>query len=91
MPQTCRRVVSILCLVAFLGLPLMAQPAHESRLPVLSFLSTVWERLTGTAPETTSVTSVTSAWAADVTEPTATTTTAPSPGETGRGGWDPNG
>jgi hypothetical protein len=88
MPTTRRRVVSILCLVAFLALPLMAQPAREPQLPVLRFFSALWERLTGTAPVTTSVTSV---WEADGTEPAPTSTSTPAPGETGRGGWDPNG
>ena len=86
MPTTRRRVVSILCLLAFLALPLMATPTRESSLPVLSFFSALWERLTGAA-ETPSLTST---WEADETiEPTPTST--PDPGETGRGGWDPNG
>jgi hypothetical protein len=87
MPQTRRRVVSILCLVAFLALPLMAQPTRESDLSVLRLLSAVWERLAGTAPATTPAAA--SAWEADASEPIPTST--PAPGETGRGGWDPNG
>jgi hypothetical protein len=87
MPQTRRRVVSILCLVAFLALPLMAQPTRESDLSVLRLLSAVWERLAGTATGTTST--VASEWEADGTEAIPTPT--PGPGETGRGGWDPNG
>ena len=82
MPQT-RRVVSILCLAAFLALPLMAQPVRESDLPILSFFSDLWARLTGPAPVATS------AWEEDGTE--STPTPPPPPGDTGRGGWDPNG
>lgn len=87
MPNNRRRVVSILCLLAFLALPLMAQPARETDLSILSLVSAVWERLIGAA---TASTSMTSTWEADgTTEPAPTST--PSPGETGRGGWDPNG
>ena len=86
MPTTRRRVVSILCLLAFLALPLMAQPARDSNLTVLGFFSELWERLTGVAATSTQ----TSTWDADSTsEPVPTPT--PSPIETGRGGWDPNG
>lgn len=84
MPKT-RRVVSILCLVAFLALPLAAQPARESDFPFLGFVSALWERLAGPAHAT----SVTSVWEADGTEPVPTPT--PAPGDEGRGGWDPNG
>jgi hypothetical protein len=87
MPQTRRRVVSILCLVAFLALPLMAQPTRESDLSVLRLLSAVWEQLAGTDTGTTS--SVTSAWEADSTEAVPPPPSGPT--ETGRGGWDPNG
>jgi hypothetical protein len=84
MPRT-RRVISILCLVAFLALPLAAQPARDSDLPFLGFISALWERLTETAPAPTS----TSIWEADETDPVPTSS--PAPGDTGRGGWDPNG
>jgi len=84
MPKT-RRVVSILCLVAFLALPLAAQSDRESHFPLLGFFSALWERLTETAPAT----SVTSVWEADGTEPVPTPT--PAPGDDGRGGWDHNG
>lgn len=87
MPNDRRRVVSILCLLAFLALPLMAQPARQSDLSILSLVSAVWERLIGAA---TGSPSMTAAWEADGTsEPVPTPT--PSPIETGRGGWDPNG
>lgn len=87
MPKTRRRVVSILCLLAFLALPLMAQPTRDTDLSILSLVSAVWERLTGATADSTSLTS---AWEADGTvEPVPTPT--PPPGETGRGGWDPNG
>jgi hypothetical protein len=82
MPRT-RRVVSILCLVVFLALPLAAQPARDSDLPFLGFISALWERLTETAPATT----FTSVWEADGTDPVPT----PTPTDDGRGGWDPNG
>lgn len=87
MPQTRRRVVSILCLVAFLALPLMAQPTRESDLSVLRLLSAVWEQLAGTVTGTAAP--VTSAWEAEGTE--SIPAPPPGPGETGRGGWDPNG
>jgi hypothetical protein len=86
MPNT-RRVVSVLCLVAFLAVPVLAQSTRSERepgIPLLSFLSAVWERLTepvqgvhGRVP----------AREADGTNPEPT----PTPGSTGRGGWDPNG
>ncbi len=89
MPNDRRRVVSILCLLAFLALPLMAQSARESDLSLLGFVSALWERLTGAATETPSMTS---AWEADGTsESVPVPTPTPAPGETGRGGWDPNG
>lgn len=86
MPNTRRRVVSILCLIAFLALPLMAQPARDTDLSVLRLLSAVWERLTAAGTSTTT----TSAWEADNTSEPAPTPT-PTPIEKGRGGWDPNG
>lgn len=87
MPTIRRRVVSVLCLLAFLALPLTAQTTRDTDLSVLGFFSALWERLTGTAAETPTLTST---WAADeTTDPTATST--PDPIETGRGGWDPNG
>lgn len=88
MPNTRRRVVSILCLIAFLALPLMAQPARDTDLSVLRLLSAVWERLTAAGTST-----ATSSWEADsIPEPAPTpTSSTPAPIETGRGGWDPNG
>jgi hypothetical protein len=80
MPRT-RRVVSILCLVAFLAVPLMAQSEREPAIPFLGFLSALWERLTEPSSGAASV------WEADET-PTQQT---PAPGSSGRGGWDPNG
>jgi hypothetical protein len=83
MPKT-RRVVSIVCLVVFLAVPLVAQSeraARQADIPLLSFLSALWERLAGPVPGTVSVSE------ADGTNPEPT----PAPGETGRGGWDPNG
>jgi hypothetical protein len=87
MPNDRRRVVSILCLLAFLALPLMAQPARPSDLSVLSLVSALWERLIGAATESTPLTST---WEADgITEMAPPPPS--SPIETGRGGWDPNG
>ena len=42
-----RRVLSVLCLFVFLGLPLAAQTPRESvsPSPVVRFLEMVWERL----------------------------------------------
>jgi hypothetical protein len=89
MPNDRRRVVSILCLLAFLALPLMAQPTRDSDLSLLGFVSALWERLTGATVESPSATS---AWEADGTgESVPVPTPTPSPIETGRGGWDPNG
>lgn len=88
MPKTRRRVVSILCLLTFLALPLMAQPARQSDLSILSLFSAVWERLTGAAAGSPSLAST---WEADgISEPVPTPPPS-SPIETGRGGWDPNG
>jgi hypothetical protein len=86
MPNT-RRVVSILCLVAFLAVPLLAQPAQSGRepaIPFLSFLSAMWERLTEPVHGASATVSIREA---DGVTPEPT----PTPGSTGRGGWDPNG
>lgn len=85
MPTTRRRVVCVLCLLAFLAFPLMAMPARESGVPVLGFFSALWERLTGTVSE--AATPVAAVWEADATNPEPT----PTPIDDGRGGWDPNG
>jgi hypothetical protein len=54
-----RRVLSVLCLFVFLGLPLAAQTERETVSPVASFLEIVWERLSAPfAP-------VTAIWQAD--------------------------
>jgi hypothetical protein len=85
MPKT-RRTVLVLCLAAFLALPLMAQPQRESNAGLPGFFSSVWEWLTGVAHGTASVTSV---WEEDDSVPVESAL--PSPGGTGRGEWDPNG
>jgi hypothetical protein len=81
-----RRALSILSLVVFVGLPLAAQPQREPGLPFLSFLSTLWERLT--APAAGPGVGITALWEAD--EPNADTPTPP-PQTVSKGGWDPNG
>jgi hypothetical protein len=79
-----RRVLSVLCLFVFLGLPLAAQTEREtvSPSPVARFLEAVWERLSvPLAP-------ITAIWQADeggAEDPDA----GPLPGSAG--GWDPLG
>ena len=77
-----RRVLSVLCLFVFLGLPLAAQTERETVSPVARFLETVWERLS--AP----LAPVTAIWQADeggaeIPEP--------QPGTDSGGSWDPFG
>ena len=77
-----RRVLSVLCLFVFLGLPLAAQTERETVSPVARFLEAVWERLS--AP----LAPITAIWQADeggAEDPDP----APLPG-TGSG-WDPFG
>ena len=77
-----RRVLSVLCLFVFLGLPLAAQTERETVSPVASFLETVWERLS--AP----LAPITALWQADeggAEDPNAEPL--PSAGS----GWDPLG
>jgi len=77
-----RRVLSILCLFVFLGLPLAAQTERETVSPVARFLEAVWERLS--AP----LAPITALWQADeggVEDPDA----GPLPGSGGL--WDPFG
>jgi hypothetical protein len=75
-----RRVLSVVCLFLFLGLPLAAQSERETVSPFARFLEAVWERLT--AP----LAPITVIWEADGAEdPNAP----PNPGV--QGGWDPFG
>lgn len=76
-----RRVLSVVCLVLFLGLPLAAaQTERETVSPFARFLDALWERL---APIAAPITAI---WEADEAEdPDA----GPNPG-TGLI-WDPNG
>jgi len=77
-----RRVLSVLCLFVFLGLPLAAQTERETVSPVARFLETVWERLS--AP----LAPITAIWQADeggAEDPDP----APLPGA--GSGWDPFG
>lgn len=75
-----RRVLSVLCLLLFLGLPLAAQTERETVSPVARFLELVWERLS--AP----LAPITAIWQADEAED-------PDSGPTPGTGliWDPNG
>ena len=77
-----RRVLSVLCLFVFLGLPLAAQTEREPVSPVARFLEAFWERLS--AP----LAPITAIWQADeggaeVPDP------GPLPGA--GSGWDPLG
>lgn len=83
-----RRVASVLCLAAFLALPLMAQPQRESNAGLPDFLSSVWEWLAGAAHGTVSVISVRGV---DNANSVPVSPPPPGPGGSGRGGWDPNG
>ena len=79
-----RRVLSVLCLFVFLGLPLAAQTERESvsPSPVARFLELVWERLS--AP----LAPITAIWQADeggAEDPE------PAPLPTAGSGWDPLG
>ena len=77
-----RRVLSVLCLFVFLGLPLAAQTERETVSPVARFLEAVWEHLS--AP----LAPITALWQADeggaeIPEPL--------PGTDAGGSWDPFG
>ena len=77
-----RRVLSVLCLFVFLGLPLAAQTERETISPVASFLETVWERLSAPLAPVTALWQAVEGGAED-----------PDPGPLpGTGGlWDPFG
>jgi len=73
-----RRVLSVLCLLVFLGLPLAAQTQRETVSPFAGFLEAFWARL---AP-------ITALWQADeggAEDPD------PDPLPGGGGSWDPYG
>lgn len=82
-----RRPMSVLCLVASLGLPVVAQ-AEETRprsplAPLSGLLSSAWERL---------ATPLASLWAADeVPAVELPPVVVPPPDGDSRGGWDPEG
>lgn len=78
-----RRVLSVLCLLLFLGLPLAAQTERETVSPVARFLELVWERLS--AP----LAPVAAIWQADEGSDAEDPDAGPNPG-TGLI-WDPNG
>lgn len=76
------RILSVLCLLLFLGLPLAAQTERETVSPVARFLELVWERMS--AP----LAPITAIWQADeggAEEPE------PQPTTDGGGLWDPFG
>jgi hypothetical protein len=75
-----RRVLSDVCLLLFLGLPLAAQTERETVSPFARFLEAFWERL---APITAPITAVFEADGAEDPDP------GPLPGTGGL--WDPFG
>lgn len=77
-----RRVLSVLCLLLFLGLPVAAQAERETVSPVAGFLERVWSLLS--AP----IEPITSLWQADEV---GTEEPDPGPLPSGGGGWDPFG
>ena len=83
-----RRVLSVLCLFVFLGLPLAAaQAEREPVSPVAGFLEAFWERLS--APLAT----ITAIWQADegADEGSGAEDPEPEPGSDTGGSWDPFG
>lgn len=78
-----RRVLSVLCLLLFLGLPLAAQTESQTVSPVARFLEFVWERLS--AP----LAPITAIWQAE--EGGAGEEPEPQPATDGGGLWDPFG
>jgi hypothetical protein len=77
-----RRVLSVLCLFVFLGLPLAAQTERETVSPVARFLEAVWERLSVQLAPMTAI------WQADEG---GAETPEPQPGTDAGGSWDPFG
>lgn len=80
-----RRVLSVLCLFAFLGLPLAAQTHRQPVSPVAGLLEAFWERLTAPLAPLSPVTALWQADEAVSEEP------APAPGTDSGGSWDPFG
>lgn len=78
-----RRVLSVVCLLLFLGLPLAAQAEREAVSPFARFLEAVWERLTAPLAPLAPITAI---WEADGAEDPNT-----SPKPNVQGGWDPFG
>lgn len=82
-----RRPMSVLCLVAFLGLPVVAQAETRPRSPLAplsGLLSSAWERL---------ATPLASLWATDEVPAIdlIPPIVVPPPDGDSRGGWDPEG
>lgn len=82
-----RRVLSVLCLLLFLGLPVAAQTERETVSPVARFLELVWERLS--AP----LAPITAIWQADEGADEGSGAEEPDAGPTPGAGsdWDPLG
>ena len=77
-----RHVLSVVCLLLFLGLPVAAQTERETVSPLAGFLERVWSLLSAPLEPVSAI------WQADETEsedPDAD----PNPGSIG--GWDPFG
>ena len=80
-----RRVLSVVCLLLFLGLPLAAaQTERETVSPVARFLDLVWERLSAPLAPLAPIFAI---WQAD--EGAEDPDPGPTPGTAG--GWDPFG
>ena len=79
MSKVCR-VLSVVCLLLFLGLPLAAQTERETVSPFALFLEAFWERL---APITAPITAIFEADGAEDPDPGPLPGTGPS--------WDPYG
>lgn len=81
-----RRVLSVVCLVLFLGLPLAAaQTERETVSPIARFLELVWERLSAPLAPLAPTSAI---WQADEGDEEETE---PQPGEDTGGSWDPFG
>lgn len=81
-----RRILSVVCLFLFLGLPLAAQSERETVSPFARFLEAVWERLTAPLAPLAPITAI---WEANETDGAEDPNASPNPGV--QGGWDPFG
>lgn len=78
-----RRVLSVVCLLVFLGLPVAAQSERESVSPFAGFLEAVWERLAAPLSPIQVIWQAVAGGSGDDPEP--------SPVGTVHGPWDPLG